>query len=58
VAFIHREFLVDFDQLASLVENFLPEAHCIFTGIHLFEIARPLTQATGHVQLIASAAGW
>lgn len=40
VAFIHREFVVRFDQVSCLVANLLPKADSVFFSIHLFEVSR------------------
>jgi hypothetical protein len=40
MAFIHWEFLVNFDEFSRFIINFLPETHGVFICIHFLQITR------------------
>ncbi len=56
MAFIHRIFLVDFNELALFIINFLPEPEGLFGGVHFLEIARKPAEPSRNVEHVTSAA--
>ena len=58
MAFIHWEFLVNFDQFALVVVNLLVEAQGGFRVVHFLEVAGTPAESAGYVQSVTpSAAG-
>jgi len=49
-AFIHRVFLMGFDQTALIVLRLLPETPRFFAGIHFLQASRQPAHLPGHIQ--------
>ena len=56
MAFIHREFLVNFNQFALVVVNLLPEVQGGFRDVHFLEVAGTPAESAGYVQPVAPSA--
>ena len=52
---IHRVFLVNLDQLSSIVVNLLPEANCGFIRVNFLQVTRQPAEAARHIEAIAPA---